>query len=41
MISVLFFLPTILIICDKLIEKTTMKTYFYKEGEKNEQLCKN
>ena len=41
MISVLFFLPTVLIICDKLIEKTTMKTHFYKEGEKNEQLCKN
>ena len=27
MISVLFFLPTVLIICDKLIEKTTMKTH--------------
>ena len=39
--QVLFFLPTVLIICDKLIEKTTMKTHFYKEGEKNEQLCKN
>lgn len=41
MTSVLFFLPTVLIICDKLIEKTTMKVHFYKEGEKNEQLCKN
>ena len=40
MTSVLFFLPTVLIICDKLIEKTTMKVHFYKEGEKNEQLLK-
>lgn len=41
MISVLFFLPTVLIICDKLIETTTIKAHFYKEGEKNEQLFKN
>ena len=35
-ISVLFFLPTILVLCDKLIEKTTLKAKFYKEGISNE-----
>lgn len=35
-ISVLFFLPTVLVLCDKLIEKTTIKAQFYKEGDKNE-----
>ena len=34
--SVLFFLPTVLVLCDKLIEKTTIKAQFYKEGDKNE-----
>ena len=34
--SVLFFLPTVLVLCDKLIEKTTIKSQFYKEGDKNE-----
>ena len=38
MISVLFFLPTILILCDKLIEKTTSKTSFYKGEVKYEKL---
>lgn len=35
-ISVLFFLPTLLILCDKIIEKTTLKSKFYEKGEKNE-----
>lgn len=30
MLSVLFFLPTFMVICDKLIEKTTIKLDFYK-----------
>jgi len=29
---VLFFLPTVLVLCDKLIEKTTIKSNFFKEG---------
>lgn len=29
---VLFFLPTVFILCDKLIEKTTIKSNFFKEG---------
>ena len=29
-ISVLFFLPTVLVLCDKFIEKTTIKSNFYK-----------
>ena len=37
MISVFFFLPTILILCDRLIEKTTLKTSFYKGEEKYEK----
>lgn len=37
-ISVLFFLPTVLILFDKLIEKTTMKASFYTEGVKHEEL---
>jgi len=31
-ILVLFFLPTVLVLCDKLIEKTTIKSNFFKEG---------
>lgn len=41
MVSVLFFLPSVLILCDRLIEKTTMKTSFYKEEVKHEQLLSN
>lgn len=41
MISVLFFLPTILILCDRLIEKTTLKTSFYKGEVKYEKLFNN
>ena len=37
MISVFFFLPTILILCDRLIETTTLKTSFYKGEEKYEK----
>ena len=29
---VLFFLPTVFILCDKLVEKTTIKSNFFKEG---------
>lgn len=31
-ILVLFFLPTVLVLCDKLIEKTTIKSNFFKGG---------
>lgn len=41
MISVFFFLPTVLILCDRLIEKTTLKTNFYKGEVKHEKLFNN
>ncbi|MGL5312094.1 MAG: efflux RND transporter permease subunit [Peptostreptococcaceae bacterium] len=36
MLSVLFFLPTFMVLCDKLIEKTTKNADFFKGGTQNE-----